>query len=304
MDNTKVFSGGKPIIMQINNSIDRLKEISTIIEKSDKDPEIYLKEKLFNDALESEYILNNAYIFYGESAIKDFHIDFIQKVLNVLNTNLSFDDINLETFIDEDGYYIIQVLAYFMDESIPILNIYPYFKKFEILNYQRLLNLKDLEEDKLNEVNEYKERISFLQQCYSNPSLYADGNVKLFIKMSNKKQREVILNEELSQTNTYLQVSNNELLDIQDEIQQIENTLSSIYISRDRYIERLKNRYKYEEINNEFKEEIQEDIEENNLFLNSVENNSDNKNFFQNMLDESNDDFENEEFDNSSIQFF
>ena len=56
MDNTKVFSGGKPIIMQINNSIDRLKEISTIIEKSDKDPEIYLKEKLFNDALESEYI--------------------------------------------------------------------------------------------------------------------------------------------------------------------------------------------------------------------------------------------------------
>ena len=122
--------------------------------------------------------------------------------------------------------------------------------------------------------------------------------------MSNKKQREVILNEELSQTNTYLQVSNNELLDIQDEIQQIENTLSSIYISRDRYIERLKNRYKYEEINNEFKEEIQEDIEENNLFLNSVENNSDNKNFFQNMLDESNDDFENEEFDNSSIQFF
>ena len=191
-----------------------------------------------------------------------------------------------------------------MDESIPILNIYPYFKKFEILNYQRLLDLKDLEEDKLNEVNKYKERISFLQQCYSNPSLYADGNVKLFIKMSNKKQREVILNEELSQTNTYLQVSNNELLDIQDEIQQIENTLSSIYISRDRYIERLKNRYKYEEINNEFKEEIQEDIEENNLFLNSVENNSDNKNFFQNMLDESNDDFENEEFDNSSIQFF
>ena len=261
MDNTKVFSGGKPIIMQINNSIDRLKEISTIIEKSDKDPEIYLKEKLFNDALESEYILNNAYIFYGESAIKDFHIDFIQKVLNVLNTNLSFDDINLETFIDEDGYYIIQVLAYFMDESIPILNIYPYFKKFEILNYQRLLDLKDLEEDKLNEVNEYKERISFLQQCYSNPSLYVDGNVKLFIKMSNKKQREIILNEELSQTNTYLQVSNNELLDIQDEIQQIENTLSSIYISRDRYIERLKNRYKYEEINNEFKGEIQEDIE-------------------------------------------
>ena len=236
--------------------------------------------------------------------ILDFHIDFIQKVLNVLNTNLSFDDINLETFIYEDGYYIIQVLAYFMDESIPILNIYPYFKKFEILNYQRLLDLKDLEKDKLNEINEYKERISFLQQCYSNPSLYADGNVKLFIKMSNKKQREVILNEELSQTNTYLQVSNNELLDIQDEIQQIENTLSSIYISRDRYIERLKNRYKYEEINNEFKEEIQEDIEENNLFLNSVENNSDNKNFFQNMLDESNDDFENEEFDNSSIQFF
>ena len=49
---------------------------------------------------------------------------------------------------------------------------------------------------------------------------------------------------------------------------------------------------------------LKEDIEENNLFLNSVENNSDNKNFFQNMLDESNDDFENEEFDNSSIQFF
>lgn len=299
MENTKVFSGGKPVIMQINSSIDRLKEIANIIENSDKDPEIYLREKLFKDALESEYILNNTYFFYGEDAIKNFHIDFIQKVLKVLNTNLSFDDITLETFIDEDGYYIIQVFGYFMEEAIPILNIYPYFKKFEILDYDRLLKLKSLEKDKLKEVNEYKEKISFLQQCYSNPALYADGNVKLFIKMSNKKQREAILNEDLNQTNIYLKTINNELLDIQDEIHQIEDTLASIYISRDRYIERLKNRYKYENISNE-KEIFNDEREENNLFFNSIEDNSMNKDFFQNMMenDESNDNFE------ESLEFF
>ena len=33
------------------SDIDRLKEISTIIEKSDKDPEIYLKEKLFKRSI-------------------------------------------------------------------------------------------------------------------------------------------------------------------------------------------------------------------------------------------------------------
>lgn len=300
MENTKVFSGGKPVIMQINSSIDRLKEIANIIENSDKDPEIYLREKLFKDALESEYILNNTYFFYGEDAMKNFHIDFIQKVLKVLNTNLSFDDITLETFIDEDGYYIIQVFGYFMEESIPILNIYPYFKKFEILDYDRLLELKSLEKDKLEEVNKYKEKISFLQQCYSNPALYVDGNVKLFIKMSNKKQREAILNEDLNQTNTYLKTINNELLDIQDEIHQIEDTLASIYISRDRYIERLKNRYKYENVSNE--EELFNDDEkdENNLFFNSIEDNSMNKDFFQNMMenDESNDNFE------ESLEFF
>lgn len=299
MENTKVFSGGKPVIMQINSSIDRLKEIANIIENSDKDPEIYLREKLFKDALESEYILNNTYFFYGEDAIKNFHIDFIQKVLKVLNTNLSFDDITLETFIDEDGYYIIQVFGYFMEEAIPILNIYPYFKKFEILDYDRLLKLKSLEKDKLKEVNEYKEKISFLQKCYSNPALYADGNVKLFIKMSNKKQREAILNEDLNQTNIYLKTINNELLDIQDEIHQIEDTLASIYISRDRYIERLKNRYKYENISNE-KEIFNDEREENNLFFNSIEDNSMNKDFFQNMMenDESNDNFE------ESLEFF
>lgn len=282
METKKVFSGGKPVVMQIKNCINRLNEISNIIELSDKNPEVYLTNQLFEDYLESQYILNNTYIFYGEETIQSFHIDFIQKVLKVLKSSLPFEDITLETVMDEDGYYVIIVYASFLENTIPIINIYPYFKKYQVLPHERLLKLEEVEKEKLNEVNEYKERINFLQQCYANPSLYANGNVKLFIKMSNKKQKESILNEELTKTNVNYQIVNNELLNIQEEITQIKNILSSIYLSRDRYIERLKNRYNYTPI---FQEEIMEE-DSIDLFSESIEENFENKNYFQNMIDE------------------
>lgn len=297
MENTKVFSGGKPVVMQITNSINRLKEVSNIIEDSDKNPEIYLKQQLFESYLESQYILNNTFAFYGEQAINSFHIDYIQKVLKVLKSNLPSDDIFFETFRDEEGYYVIHVSVYFLEESVPILNIYPYFKKYEILSHERLLELEKYEKNKLEEVKEYKEKINFIQQCYTNPSLYANGNVKLFIKMSNKKQKELILNEELNQTNIAFQIANNELLNIQEEIMLIRNTLSSVYISRDRYIERLRNRYKYTPIIFE-ETEMLEESEPNNLFSESMIMNNENKDFFENMMED------NIEKDEINIEYF
>lgn len=282
MENKKVFSGSKPVVMQITNCINRLKEVSNIIELSEKNPEVFLTNQLFENYLEAQYILNNTYAYYGEQALQSFHIDFIQKVLNILKTNLPFDDLKLETIQDEDGYFIITIYGCFLNSEIPIINLYPYFKKYETLPYEELIQLEKQESEKLDEVNEYKERISFLQECYSNPALYADGNVKLFIKMSNKKQKESILNEDLNRTNIGYQIAKNELLNIQDEINQIKDTLTSIYISRDRYIERLKNRYNYTPI---FQEETMEE-ESSSLFYDSIEKNSENENFFQNMIEE------------------
>lgn len=283
MDNEKLFHGGKPVEMEINRLIERMQDIQSIINDSDKNPDIYLKEQLFENEFEAVFILNNAYISYGEKALEGFQIDFIQKVFTTLKSTISTTDFSFETLIDENGFYFIQVSTYFSEENIPILNIYPYFKKYEVLENERMLKLRELEKEAEEEVDSYKDRIEFLKDCYKNPALYADGNVKVFLQMNNRKKRDEILGADIMQTNTDLHIANEHLMNIRDEINELNNTLNSISISRDRYTERLRNRYKYSEI----KETVMtEENNENTLFNDSLEE-RESKQFMSKMVEDS-----------------
>lgn len=277
--NEKVFQGGKPVELEINRLLERLATIQKNIQLSDKEPEIYLNEQLFEDELEAEYIMNNTFASYGDNALENFQIDFIHKVLNVLKTTLPTNDLSFEILKNEGGYYYIQVTAYFLEDNMPILNIFPYFKKYQVIENERLAELRIMEEDALAEVNEYKNRIDFLKECFKNPALYADGNVKLYLQMNNKKKRDEILSAELMQTNASLQMANNNLMNIRDEIDDLTGTLNSIEISVNRYTERLHNRYKYTSLN----EEAVIYEEQTNLFNDSLDI-RDNQGFFQDMI--------------------
>lgn len=281
MEQKKVFSGSKPVLMQINNSIDRLKTIYSIIEESEKEPETYLINQLFNDYLEAQYILEKAFLSYGEYALEQFQVDYIQKVLTIFNSTFPQDDIVLETMIDDMGLYFIRVNTTFMEETIPILNIYPYFKTFEILPYNRLIELEETCGELKTELNVLQEKMDMLRKAYTHPAIYAGDDVKLFIKMNNKKKREEILNQELTTTTAEYQSIDEKLFEIQDEMNEINNTLLSVYIIRDRFIDRLKNRYQYISL----VEEEQEINMDNNIENDSeiIENN---KEFFSAMIEE------------------
>ncbi len=281
MENEKLFHGGKPIEMEINRLVERMQRIQNIIKESDKNPDIYLKEQLFENLFEAEFVLNNAYVSYGEKAIEGFQVDFIQKVFMTLKTNITTNDFSFETMVDENGFYFIQVSTYFSQENIPILNIYPYFKRYEVLENERLLELKKLEAEAEEEVNSCKDRIEFLKQCFKNHALYADGNVKLFLQMNNKKKRTEILSTDMTQTNTQLHIANDHLMNIRDEINELNNTLNSISITRDRYTERLRNRYKYLPLTDDIMEENM-----NSLFNDSLED-RESKKFLSQMVEDS-----------------
>lgn len=280
MENEKVFQGGKPVVLELHRLLERLTTIKNNIELSDKEPDIYMKEQLFEDELEAEFVLNNTYASYGDNALETFQIDFIHKVLNVLKITLPTNDLSFEILKNETGYYYIQVTAYFLEENVPILNIYPYFKKYEIIENEKLKELRLLEQDTLNEVNEYKDRINLIKESFKNPALYANGDVKLYLQLANKKKRDEILSTDLMQTNANLQIVNEHLMNIRDEINELSGILNSIDITINRYTERLRNRYKYTTIENFNPEDGETN---NNLFHNSLENNV-NKGFFENMI--------------------
>lgn len=297
MNNEKLFHGGKPIEMEINRLIDRMQIIQNIIKESDKNPDIYLKEQLFENIFEAEFVLNNALVSYGEKAVEGFQVDFIQKVFTTLKSSISNSDFSFETMVDENGFYFIQISTYFTEENIPILNIYPYFKRYEVLEYERLSQLREYEAQAEEEVNSYKDRIDFLKQCFKNHALYADGNVKLFLQMNNKKKRDEILGADMMQTNANLQIANNQLMNIRDEINEINNTLNSVSISRDRYTERLRNRYQYLSLkNNTFEEDT------NNLFNDSLED-RESKKFLSQMIEDSINEENEEQFELPEVEF-
>lgn len=291
MENEKLFHGGKPIEMEIYRLLERMQTIQNIIKESDKNPDIYLKEQLFENMFEAEFILNNAYVSYGEKAVEGFQIDFIQKVFTTLKANISNNDFSFETMVDENGFYFIQISTYFTDENIPIINLYPYFKKYEILENERLLQLREIEAQAEEEVNSYKDRIEFLKQCFKNHALYADGNVKLFLQMNNKKKRDEILGADMMQTNANLQIANNNLMNIRDEINELNNTLNSVSISRDRYTERLRNRYQYLPLTKDIMEESV-----NSLFTESLDD-RESKEFLSKMIEDSIDEDNEEDFE-------
>lgn len=297
MNNEKLFHGGKPIEMEINRLIDRMQIIQNIIKESDKNPDIYLKEQLFENIFEAEFVLNNALVSYGEKAVEGFQVDFIQKVFTTLKSSISNSDFSFETMVDENGFYFIQISTYFTEENIPILNIYPYFKRYEVLEYERLSQLREYEAQAEEEVNSYKDRIDFLKQCFKNHALYADGNVKLFLQMNNKKKRDEILGADMMQTNANLQITNNHLMNIRDEINEINNTLNSISIGRDRYTERLRNRYQYLPLKNNVLEE-----DTNNLFNDSLED-RESKKFLSKMIEDSIDEENEEQFELPEVEF-
>lgn len=297
MNNEKLFHGGKPIEMEINRLIDRMQIIQNIIKESDKNPDIYLKEQLFENIFEAEFVLNNALVSYGEKAVEGFQVDFIQKVFTTLKSSISNSDFSFETMVDENGFYFIQISTYFTEENIPILNIYPYFKRYEVLEYERLSQLREYEAQAEEEVNSYKDRIDFLKQCFKNHALYADGNVKLFLQMNNKKKRDEILGADMMQTNANLQIANNQLMNIRDEINEINNTLNSVSIGRDRYTERLRNRYQYLPLkNNTFEEDT------NNLFNDSLED-RESKKFLSQMIEDSINEENKEQFELPEVEF-
>lgn len=297
MNNEKLFHGGKPIEMEINRLINRMQTIQNIVKESDKNPDIYLKEQLFENIFEAEFILNNALVSYGEKAVEGFQVDFIQKVFTTLKSSISNSDFSFETMVDENGFYFIQISTYFTEENIPILNIYPYFKRYEVLEYERLSQLREYEAQAEEEVNSYKDRIDFLKQCFKNHALYADGNVKLFLQMNNKKKKDEILGADMMQTNANLQIANNQLMNIRDEINEINNTLNSISISRDRYTERLRNRYQYLSLK---KNTIEKDT--NNLFNDSLED-RESKKFLSKMIEDSIDEENEEQFELPEVEF-
>lgn len=297
MNNEKLFHGGKPIEMEINRLIDRMQIIQNIIKESDKNPDIYLKEQLFENIFEAEFVLNNALVSYGEKAVEGFQVDFIQKVFTTLKSSISNSDFSFETMVDENGFYFIQISTYFTEENIPILNIYPYFKRYEVLEYERLSQLREYEAQAEEEVNSYKDRIDFLKQCFKNHALYADGNVKLFLQMNNKKKRDEILGADMMQTNANLQIANNQLMNIRDEINEINNTLNSVSIGRDRYTERLRNRYQYLPLkSNTFEEDT------NNLFNDSLED-RESKKFLSQMIEDSINEENEEQFELPEVEF-
>lgn len=291
MENEKLFHGGKPIEMEINRLLERMQTIQNIIKESDKNPDIYLKEQLFENIFEAEFVLNNAYISYGEKAIEGFQVDFIQKVFTTLKTSIVNNDFSFETMVDENGFYFIQISTYFSEENIPILNLYPYFKRYEILENKQLLELRELEKQAEEEVNSYKEKIEFLKQCFKNHALYADGNVKLFLQMNNKKKRDEILGADMMQTNAQLQIANNNLMNIRDEINELHNTLNSISITRDRYTERLRNRFQYLPLTDDILEE-----NTNTLFNDSLED-RESKEFLSKMVENSMNEENEEDFE-------
>ena len=75
--NEKLFHGGKPVEMEIYRLIERMQKVQTIIKESDKNPDIYLKEQLFENEFEAHFILNNTYIFkIGKQTTTTFPIPY------------------------------------------------------------------------------------------------------------------------------------------------------------------------------------------------------------------------------------
>lgn len=287
----------KAIINQFKTFSNLYLEKVKIIEESDKYPEVYLENKFFSSNLEMEFIFDMMLNNYGEDSVYSFKLDFFQKVSTVLKSFLPSDDMIIE-FDNTNGIDCLLISIEHMSESIPLCYIYPQFKEYLILPYYKIEELQNLLIDKQNELEDIESQIDIIKQSYVNPALYCGENVKLFTQMTvNKKKRELILNNALTETNALYRQCKDELIDINDEIQSVENMLLSLYILRDRYLLNLESRYQFNEIkeHTEETEEIIVNYDEEEISTITV--NYDENNEVEDMSEEDLNEFEEIEFD-------
>ena len=243
----KMTSNDKSMELQLNNCISRLQEILQMVITSNKNPEIYLTNKLFKDESDMFYVLNNLMMNYGEVEFKNFQMDYINKIYTYLNVLLPSDDMKIETLVNEEGIYYLYGSIRYMDIEIPLFHIYPFYKTYEQVEYSDLKELKEKYSHLEAQAKEKYARIDVLKQAYTNPILYTGENVKLYAKLSlNKKKLETLITNEINELLVEIQGLENDMQYIEDDMQMLEDALLSIYVLRDRYLDRLATRYHFQ----------------------------------------------------------
>lgn len=242
----------------INDILDRMNSIHNNIEKSNSDNSILLKEDIFLNELDLDFLFKNIYILYGEEYLNEFQLAYANKVVSAIKNKIPYDEAYLNIQQTDDGYYYILISTIVEEVSYPLLIINFYLKQIyyvEDENTNHILNEIESLKEEVKELEEYYEKLELSKE---NPLHYAgDNSLKMMDMIFRKKKYEEEIGREKANTLDSISICNNKIYQYKAMLSEMEMDKIKCSILIDKYIDRLTKYYNYTLIKNDntYKEE-------------------------------------------------
>lgn len=228
------------------NILERYQLINNYLKEAINDPTILLKEDIFMNEIDLEFIMQNILLLFGEEGLDEFQSNYTNKIITVLKDKIPYNEVQLNINIDENNYYYIALSTVIGDRVYPLLYINHYLKYIYIAENEevnKLLNKIKLIEDEIKNLENYLEQ---LELSRDNPlHLAGDNSLKMMDMLIRKKKYAEEVSKETFKTMDAINQYNNEISQNNAILSEMDIDRTRCSILVDKYIERLTKYFGY-----------------------------------------------------------
>ena len=250
---------------------DGINTIDLIIQSLEETKQQLKSGKLLDRQLYANFyilslVYNTIYETCGEESLEEFQTEYIHRILDIIKSRIKADAMILTT-IKDDGYYLLKGSIQYNGNLIDVFYLNPYFRNIIIIDNRNT----DETQEKLDELYEYQQsllnRIEELEMAKTNPLYYAKDDSFLLAKMTFQKNKyQKIIQEEIKEKQNELFIVKGQIADIETDLDIKDENYATVYLYRDRYIDRLKKCFHFTVIKEETLKKYEKEQENQDTF--------------------------------------
>lgn len=227
--------------------IKKYNHILEIIEKSEKEPKLLLREKLFDNEFDLNFMLENIRNMFGAEGVEHFHTNFLHKVTQIIKEDIPYENIEFRIVPNQYLSYVLLLTACYQEDTYPILQVDPYLKKIEIPKNPQVISLSEEIKSFEKEIVKQTNYLKTLEMSKKNPIHFVgDNSLNLVKSLIHKKSFLQKLQDEEIKTTKQIQILQSEIYDRNSILEKINLSLMEVEMLAERYTERLMKYYDFQ----------------------------------------------------------
>lgn len=229
-----------------NNILERINHINNYLKQSNEDATILLKENIFSNELDLDFLMKNVLILFGEEYLNEFQLSYANKVIGVIKNKIPYDDVYLNIEKSDDGYFYIILSTIINEIPYPLLTINYYLKQIYYLedeNVNYILNEIEILKKEITKLEDYYEK---LELSKDNPlHLAGENSIKMMDMLIRKKKYAEEIGKEKNNTLDLINEYNNKIYQYKAMLSEMEMDRIKCSMVIDKYVDRLTKYYNY-----------------------------------------------------------